>query len=88
VKDVCLSVFVEMYKGWSDWNGTYEYRVELVNRKEPNKKIIRDFTSDFETSVSWGYNKFFKIDQLEREGFLDPQEDLVRLKFSKSSSLC
>ena len=78
VKNVYLSVFVEMYKGWNNWSGTYEYRVELINQKDPNKIISREFISDFETNVSWGYNRFFKLDQLHQEDYWTPEDDQVR----------
>ena len=72
-----LSVFVEMYKGWYDRSGFYEYRVELIHRENKSKMITREFISNFETSVSWGYNKFCRLDSLESEGFLNITEDLV-----------
>lgn len=41
--------------------------------------IVREFSSDFETGECWGYNRFFKIELLERDGYLVPNEDKVIL---------
>jgi tripartite motif-containing protein 37 len=60
VKGTYMSVFVEMVKGWGNEVGSYEYRVEMVNQRDPRKIITREFVSEFESSVSWGYNRFFK----------------------------
>ena len=76
-----LSVFVEMYKGWSNFKGSYEYKIELLGRRDRNKVVSRNFISDFETSVSWGYNRFIKLELLEKEGYWDPDEDVVNIVF-------
>jgi tripartite motif-containing protein 37 len=34
--------------------------------------VIREFSSDFEVGECWGYNRFYRIDLLEREGYLSP----------------
>lgn len=81
VKGIYLSVFVEMYKGWSKMEGSYDYRIELVNRLDHSKVTSRQHVSEFETSVSWGYNRFIKLDQLEKENYLDPAEDLLEFRF-------
>jgi hypothetical protein len=72
-----MSVFVEMVKGWGNEVGSYEYRVEMVNQRDPRKIITREFVSVFESSVSWGYNRFFKLDWLVKEGYLDTEKDEV-----------
>lgn len=41
--------------------------------------IVREFASDFEEGECWGYNRFFKIDNLDREGFLD--SDSLKLRY-------
>lgn len=43
-----------------------------------SKNVLREFTSDFEIGECWGYNRFFKLDVLINEGFL--QEDTLILK--------
>lgn len=51
---------------------------------EPSKNMIREFASDFEINECWGYNRFFRIDLLESEGYLDPITDTIRLKYGLS----
>jgi tripartite motif-containing protein 37 len=67
-----------MLKGLTE-PSKYEYRVEMINHREPSRMcIVREFSSDFEVGECWGYNRFYRIDLLEREGFLSPsssQED-------------
>ena len=35
----------------------------------------KEYISDFENSICWGYNRFCKIADLENEGFLDKEKD-------------
>ncbi|KAK2111315.1 Tripartite motif containing 37 [Saguinus oedipus] len=57
----------------------YEYRVEMVHQScnDPTKNIIREFASDFEVGECWGYNRFFRLDLLANEGYLNPQNDTI-----------
>jgi len=60
----------------------YEYRVEMVHQStnDPTKNIIREFASDFEVGECWGYNRFFRLDLLANEGYLNRQNDTVILR--------
>jgi tripartite motif-containing protein 37 len=49
---------------------------EQINDK--SKNVLREFTSDFEIGECWGYNRFFRLDLLINEGFL--QQDTLILK--------
>ena len=70
-----ISIFLEMLKGLSE-PSKYEYRVEMINHRDPNRiQVVREFSSDFEVGECWGYNRFYRIDLLEREGFLSPHID-------------
>ena len=70
-----ISIFLEMLKGLSEAS-KYEYRVEMINYREPQRLcVVREFSSDFEVGECWGYNRFYRIDLLEREGFLSPPSD-------------
>jgi len=74
-----ISIFLEMLKGLSE-PSKYEYRVEMLNHREPSRMcIVREFSSDFEVGECWGYNRFYRIDLLEREGFLSasPEDSLI-----------
>lgn len=59
----------------------YEYRIEMINQlniNDPSKNVVRIFTSDFEIGECWGYNRYFRLDLLHNEGFL--QRDSLLLK--------
>lgn len=51
----------------------YEYRVEMVHQssRDTSKNIVREFSSDFEVGECWGYNRFFRLDLLATEGYLN-----------------
>ena len=49
--------------------------------KDPSKNIVREFASDFEVGECWGYNRFFLLDALVSEGFLDTDNDILILRF-------
>jgi len=61
----------------------YEYRVELVHQasNDPTKNIVREFASDFEVGECWGYNRFFRLDMLATEGYLNVEADILILRF-------
>ncbi|XP_024391968.1 uncharacterized protein [Physcomitrium patens] len=75
-----LSVFLEMVDGGNE-PATYEYGIELLHRTRPNQRIVRKFSSDFEAGACWGYYQFFRIDLLEKEGYILPDEDTITLCF-------
>lgn len=63
----------------------YEYRVEMVHQasRDASKNIVREFASDFEVGECWGYNRFFRLDLLASEGYLDTSNnhDTLTLRF-------
>lgn len=74
-----LSVFLELLQGYGE-SSKYEYRVEMINHIDPSQMVIREFASDFETGECWGYNRFYKIDQLKEEGYIS-EDDTLTMKF-------
>lgn len=54
---------------------------------DPTKNIIREFASDFEVGECWGYNRFFRLDLLASEGYLNMQTDTLVLRFARLSVL-
>ncbi|CDQ86030.1 unnamed protein product [Oncorhynchus mykiss] len=76
-----LSVFLELSAGLPE-TSKYEYRVEMVHQasSDPTKNIIREFASDFEVGECWGYNRFFRLDLLASEGYLNMQTDTLVLR--------
>lgn len=81
-----LSVFLELSAGLSE-TSKYEYRVEMIHQqsKDTNKSIVREFASDFEVGECWGYNRFFRLDLLANEGYLDTEADTLILRFQVRS---
>lgn len=81
-----LSVFLELSAGLPE-TSKYEYRVEMVHQasSDPSKNIIREFASDFEVGECWGYNRFFRLDLLASEGYLNMQTDTLMLRYQVRS---
>uniref|UniRef100_A0A672HKA2 Tripartite motif containing 37 n=1 Tax=Salarias fasciatus TaxID=181472 RepID=A0A672HKA2_SALFA len=83
-----LSVFLELSAGLPE-TSKYEYRVEMVHQasSDPTKNIIREFASDFEVGECWGYNRFFRLDLLASEGYLNMQTDTLVLRWAHVASV-
>lgn len=79
-KNLYLSVFVEMVKGW-EHGGSFCYRITLLKPERENENIEREYISEFENSICWGYNRFCKIEDIENQGFWDREKDQITLKF-------
>ncbi|XP_076804161.1 E3 ubiquitin-protein ligase TRIM37-like isoform X1 [Clavelina lepadiformis] len=77
-----LSVFLELSSGLSE-TSKYEYRIEMVHlaTNDPSRNIIREFASEFDVGECWGYNRFFRLDLLAQEGYLESTSDTLALKF-------
>ncbi|KAL7753421.1 Tripartite motif containing 37 [Sorochytrium milnesiophthora] len=81
-KKTYLSVFVELLDGL-EGAAEYQYRLQLINRRYQDSQehnVIREFSSEFEVGECWGYNKFFPLDMLKTEGFLDG-DDALEVRF-------
>lgn len=79
VRGEYLSVFLELTYGCPE-TSKYEYRVQMIHQNS-SKVIQREFVSDFEVGESWGYNRFFRLDLLASEGYLNVQRDSIELRF-------
>ncbi|XP_048582260.1 E3 ubiquitin-protein ligase TRIM37 isoform X2 [Nematostella vectensis] len=77
-----LSVFLELTVGLLE-TSKYEYRVEMIHHASPDssKNVVREFASDFEVGECWGYNRFFRLDLLGSEGYLNTANDTLILRF-------
>eukprot|EP00761_Pharyngomonas_kirbyi_P009368 gb/GECH01009384.1/.p1 GENE.gb/GECH01009384.1/~~gb/GECH01009384.1/.p1 ORF type:complete len:678 (+),score=182.24 gb/GECH01009384.1/:1-2034(+) len=73
-----LSVFLELVEGIVD-HAKYEYYVVLISRRNSDRKVMREFASEFEAHDCWGYNKFCQLDKIEHEGFIS--QDTLELRF-------
>uniref|UniRef100_A0A1Q3FTQ0 Putative e3 ubiquitin-protein ligase trim37 n=1 Tax=Culex tarsalis TaxID=7177 RepID=A0A1Q3FTQ0_CULTA len=74
VRKEYLSVFLELTVGYPE-TSKYEYRVQMIHQN-PAKIIQREFVSDFEVGECWGYNRFFRLDLLADEGYLNTHDSL------------
>ncbi|XP_015176383.1 PREDICTED: E3 ubiquitin-protein ligase TRIM37-like [Polistes dominula] len=77
-----LSVFLELTAGLPE-TSKYEYRVEMIHQglHDTSKNIVREFASDFKIGECWGYNRFFRLDLLATEGYLNTELDTLILRF-------
>ncbi|KAF7995109.1 hypothetical protein HCN44_004581 [Aphidius gifuensis] len=77
-----LSVFLELSAGLPEIS-KYEYRVEMIHQgsRDTSKNIVREFASEFEIGECWGYNRFFRLDLLATEGYLNTSLDTLILRF-------
>lgn len=77
-----LSVFLELTAGLPE-TSKYEYRVEMIHQQclDCTKNIVREFASDFEVGECWGYNRFFRLDLLASEGYLNLEVDSLILRY-------
>ena len=65
-----VSVFLELTDGLGVMDkNVYFYKIELINY-EGKKNFIQEYSSEFANGESWGYSKFFRLDRLEKEGFI------------------
>ncbi len=55
--------------------------MELTNHRNPQLSVIRVSISEFVSNDCWGYNKFFKIEDLYNEGYLTPEDERLVIKF-------
>lgn len=79
VRGEYLSVFLELTQGLPETN-RYEYRVQMIHQST-SKMIQREFVSDFDVGECWGYNRFFRLDLLASEGYLNTVNDTLELRF-------
>ncbi|KAJ3191424.1 Tripartite motif containing 37 [Irineochytrium annulatum] len=79
-----LSAFVELVKG-SKTTSTYQYKIELVRPvsdvSEDRPTVSREFASVFDEGECWGYNRFYRLDLLDREGYFNSSDDYIEIRF-------
>ena len=60
--------------------GSSNSRSTLTTSCDSSKNVVREFASDFEVGECWGYNRFFRLDLLASEGYLNGDNDSVVLR--------
>lgn len=54
----------------------------ISQQGDSEQKVVREFASEFEVGECWGYNRFYRIELLERDGYLSgTADDSIFLKF-------
>lgn len=68
-----MSVFVELVKGLKS-PGSYSYKITMkkIDSEYEEEDLVKEYVSLFENQVCWGYNRFYKIEELQMNHFLDP----------------
>ncbi len=84
-KEIYLSVFVELLKCNHD-GGSYKYKIIMYKNSNRNQFVEKEYISCFQSAVCWGYNRFYKIEDLERNKFISPQNDSLNLTLEISPS--
>lgn len=69
-----------MVKGNKD-QSKYEYKMEMIHPTDKDQIISREYSSDFEIGECWGYNRFYRIDGIIEEGFINEIDGSVLLRF-------
>ena len=70
-----LSIFLELI-GKVPEISKYFYILELINFKG-KKNFYQEYSSNFSNGECWGYSKFFKLNHLKNDGFIDNQGKIV-----------
>ena len=67
--------YVPLEVHWSEVPGRdAKWKEETIRNTSESQ-----FASEFESGECWGYNKYFRIDELESEGYIIPEKDTVYL---------
>ena len=70
-----ISVFLELQSGLKE-PSKYYYILEMVNFKN-RRNYFMEYSSNFINGECWGYSKFYKIDKLKEDGFLNENGNLI-----------
>ena len=70
-----ISVFLELQSGVNE-PSKYYYILELINFKK-KRNYFMEYSSNFTNGECWGYSKFYKIDKLKEDGFLNDNGDMI-----------
>ena len=70
-----ISLFLELQSGLNE-PSKYYYILELVNFKN-KRNYFMEYSSNFTNGECLGYSKFYKIDKLKDDGFLNENGDMI-----------
>ncbi|XP_045485022.1 E3 ubiquitin-protein ligase TRIM37-like isoform X9 [Pieris rapae] len=77
-----LSVGLKLMAGLPE-NSTYECRFEMLHQEseDPSKNFVTELTSVFEVGKCCRVKKFFRLDLLASDGYLNQETDTLILRF-------
>lgn len=75
-----LSVFLEMMKGYKE-PSKYDYKIDMIHPTDESEVVSREYQSDFEIGECWGYNRFFRTDNILSGGFISGEDESITLRF-------
>ena len=70
-----ISLFLELQSGLKE-PSKYYYILEMINFKK-RRNYFMEYSSNFINGECWGYSKFYKIDKLKEDGFLNENGDMI-----------
>ena len=70
-----ISIFLELQNGVNE-PSKYYYILELINFKK-KRNYFMEYSSNFTNGECWGYSKFYKINKLKEDGFLNENGDMI-----------
>ena len=70
-----ISIFLELQNGVNE-PSKYYYILELINFKK-KRNYFMEYSSNFTNGECWGYSKFYKINKLKEDGFLNDNGDMI-----------
>lgn len=73
-------MFLEMVKGYKESN-KYDYKIDMIHPTERDAIVSREYSSDFEIGECWGYNRFYRIEGIKEEGFINEDDGSIHLVF-------
>ena len=87
-KDTHISIYLYLKEGVKENKYGYDYRFELVNFKGKKNYVKGSLHYDFEPNgLGWGYAQYYKIEDIEKDGFIDDEGNLTVNCYLKPSSI-
>ena len=73
-----ISVFLELESGVNE-SSKYYYVIELVNFQD-KANFRQEYSSNFINGECWGYSKFYKINKIKEDGFINDSDGKINIK--------
>ena len=86
-KDTYISIYLNLKEGVEENKYGHDYKFELVNFKG-KKNYDKGWThDDFEPNKGWGYPEYYKLEDIEKDGFIDDEGNLTINCYLKPRSI-